>query len=84
LPSGLVHVELEDYMPRLVRRLMRVELGRQAPQVVQVLVLESTLQLGEGNPPAERIHQIVRIRAILDVVHLRHYASWLCGRCGVV
>jgi hypothetical protein len=58
LPRGLVH------MPRRRRRLMRVELGRQGPQVVQVLALEPTLQLGEGDPAAERVHHVLGIRAI--------------------
>jgi hypothetical protein len=42
----LVHDELDDHMLSRVRRLLTVELGRQRPEIANVLALESTLQLG--------------------------------------
>jgi hypothetical protein len=42
-----------------VRGLLTVELGRQRAEVAYVLALEPTLQLGEGDPSAERVYQVL-------------------------
>ena len=70
----LVHGELDNHICHFGRGLHTVELGRQRAEVAHVLALEPTLQLGEGDLSAERVHHVLGIRAVLDLVDLGHHS----------